>query len=206
MFTKTLPPTTLQSLKQTKKIQGLKPAYLAGGTALTLHLSHRLSEDLDFFTSKKFSELSLIAELNEKTKFTLERQAWQTIIGKIDQTKFSLFYYQYPLIKPLKKTKVVTLASLEDIAAMKLHAISDRGSKKDFFDFYHLLKTFSLQQIFKLYNQKYQNLQEQKLHILKSLTYFEPANQEADLNLLDSSTSWPQIKTFFEALVKSQKI
>ncbi|MBU1070980.1 nucleotidyl transferase AbiEii/AbiGii toxin family protein [Patescibacteria group bacterium] len=206
MFTKALPPTTLQSLKETKKISGLKPAYLAGGTALTLHLGHRLSEDLDFFTPKKFSELSLISELKQKTNFTLERQAWQTIIGKIGPTKFSLFYYQYPLIKPLQKTDFVNLASLEDIAAMKLHAISDRGSKKDFFDFYHLLKTLSLPQIFNFYDQKYGKLQEHKFHIIKSLIYFEPADQEAKLNLLDTSTSWSQIKTFFETLAKSQKI
>jgi predicted nucleotidyltransferase component of viral defense system len=206
MFTKALPPTTLQGLKLTKEIQGLKSAYLAGDTALTLHLGHRLSEDLDFFTPKEFSELSLISELKQKTKFTLERQAWQTIIGKIGPTKFSLFYYQYPLLKSLQKTDFVNLASLEDIAAMKLHAISDRGSKKDFFDFYHLLKTFSLPQIFNFYDQKYSKLQEHKFHILKSLTYFEPADQEADLDLLDTSTSWPQIKTFFESLVKSQKI
>lgn len=206
MFTKALPPSTLQSLKLTQKIKGLKPAYLAGGTALTLHLGHRLSEDLDFFTPKQFSELSLTAELKQKTKFALDRQAWQTIIGKIGQTKFSLFYYQYPLIKPLQKTKIVALASLEDIAAMKLHAISDRGSKKDFFDFYFLLKQFSLSHIFDFYQQKYQNFQEQRLHILKSLTYFEPANQEANLNLINTSVSWSQIKTFFENLVKSQQI
>lgn len=206
MFTKALPPTTFQGLKLTQKIQGLKPAYLAGGTALTLHLGHRLSEDLDFFTPKEFSELSLVAELKQKTNFTLERQAWQTIIGKIGPTKFSLFYYQYPLLKPFQKTDLVNLAGLEDIAAMKLHAISDRGSKKDFFDFYHLLKHFSIQQIFNFYNKKYGKLQEHKFHILKSLTYFEPADQEANLNLLNTSITWPQIKTFFENLVSSQKI
>ncbi len=59
------------------------------------------------------------------------------------------------MLKPIVQTEGLRLASLEDIAAMKIRAIEDRTTKKDFFDLYALLDFFSLQEILNFAQQKY---------------------------------------------------
>lgn len=112
-------------------------AYLAGGTALALHLGHRYSEDLDFFTLKAFASKSQIQFLSKIGNFKLNQTGWRTILGEFEGTKFSLSYYQYKLIeKPQTILKNTYLASLADIAAMKIAAIADRGTKRHFIDLF----------------------------------------------------------------------
>ena len=99
MFTKALLPDTIRAFKLVSKISIVKKSYLAGGTALTLHLGHRISVDLDFFTLEEFDEKTLAGELRQLPEFKEDGTAWRTVWGKVSKTKFSLFYYQYPLIK-----------------------------------------------------------------------------------------------------------
>lgn len=89
------------------------------------------------------------------------------------------------------------LASLEDIAAMKIAAICDRGSKRDFIDLYFLVKKFSLKQIFKFYDQKYAKFLDNRIHILKSISYFADADTQKDPKML-ISVSWEEVKQFFQ--------
>ena len=98
MFTKTLLPDTVRAIKLISDIPTIKRAYLAGGTALALHLGHRISVDLDFFTQDKLDENVLAADLSRLPDFIEEGKAWKTVWGKIGKTKFSLFYYKYPLL------------------------------------------------------------------------------------------------------------
>ena len=63
MFTKAILPDTLRALKLVSKIDIVKKSYLAGGTALALHLGHRISVDLDFFTPVEFDEQVLTQNL-----------------------------------------------------------------------------------------------------------------------------------------------
>ena len=72
--------------------------YLAGGTALALQLGHRRSVDLDFFTLHEFSETELSTNLSTLPEFVEDGTTKWTVWGKIGQTKFSLFYYKYPLL------------------------------------------------------------------------------------------------------------
>lgn len=69
MFTKTLLPNTLRALKLASKLTIIKKSYLAGGTALALHLGHRLSEDLDFFTGEDFNEKIMLSNLKKMPEF-----------------------------------------------------------------------------------------------------------------------------------------
>jgi len=54
MFTAPLPPGRVEVLERLAGLPGLKSFYLAGGTAVALHLGHRISEDFDFFTQVEF--------------------------------------------------------------------------------------------------------------------------------------------------------
>jgi hypothetical protein len=56
MFTNAVSADTLRGLKKLGESGVLGQAYLAGETALALHLGHRVSYDLDFFTQEIFEE------------------------------------------------------------------------------------------------------------------------------------------------------
>ena len=202
MFEQVLPGNTQTSLALLGKSEILKDAYLAGGTACALHLGHRISYDLDFFTGKKFNEKAVARELKKIEKFHLEEIRWQTIFGKISEYKFSLFYYEYPLIAPVKRYKGIKIVDLKDIAAMKIDAVSTRGTKRDFVDLYFICKeNLSLKKAILLYDKKYHNIENMQFHILKSLTYFENAEPEAMPKML-KNISWDQVKKFFVAEAK----
>src|SRR3989344_3341629 len=175
MFTKAILPDTLRALKLVSKIRIIQKSYLAGGTALALHLGHRISEDLDFFTQEELDEKILLSELKRLPEFVEEGTAWRTVWGKIKKIKFSLFYYENPLIKKTVIFEDLHILAKEDIAAMKVHAIEDRGTKRDFFDLYFLAKEFSLEQMLQFYDQKYHKLSEKYYHIIRSLSYFTDA-------------------------------
>lgn len=195
MFAKALPENQKQALALLGKSQILKDAYLAGGTALALQLNHRESIDFDFFTSKDFLPSQIVVQLSEIGRFTQEKIEPGTIIGGFENIKFSLFHYSHSLLKEPIIFSNIKIACLEDIAAMKLVAICDRGTKKDFVDIYFLLQKFSLAQILEFYDQKYKKLEANKLSILKSLTYFVDTEDEPMPKMI-KQVSWGKVKAF----------
>lgn len=197
MFTKALLPDTLRALKLTSKISVIAKSYLAGGTALALHLGHRISVDLDFFTKEEFDEKVLSQNLKMLPEFKEDGTAWRTVWGSIGETKFSLFYYQYPLIKKTITFEGIQILDKEDIAAMKIHALEDRGTKRDFIDLYFLAKEFSFEQMLKFYNQKYGVLKDHFYMILRSMDYFTEAEIDEMPEML-IPVSWEEIKKFFQ--------
>jgi len=204
MFAKALSSSTKNALKKldSSSFFDKTAAYLAGGTALALRLGHRLSIDLDFFTLKEFNEDSISNLLKNTGHFTLNRADWQTLIGSFETVKFSLFFYQYPLLKTSEIFFTKTpIASLEDIAAMKVGAISRRGRKRDFIDLYFLTKIFPLKKAIDFYDKKYQDLASQRTHILKSLIYFTDAESEPTPRMIQP-VNWSEVKKFFEEEVK----
>ena len=202
MFEKALLGKTKNILALLAKSHLLKEAYLAGGTACALHLGHRISYDLDFFTAKKF-RVSLLTKKIEKIEgFKLERTAWGTILGKFNKIRFSLFYYSYPLLYPPKNFRGIKVADLRDIAAMKIAAIAERGTKRDFIDLYVICQKMSLEKTLSLYNQKYGKLASNLFHTIKSLTYFEDAEGDVMPKML-ISFSWIDVKKFLEKEVKN---
>ena len=72
----------------------------------------------------------------------------------------------------------IALADERDIAAMKVDAISSRGSKKDFIDLYFLLQKYSLREIMNFFETRYQHVKYSRLHILKSLSYPDNTNHK----------------------------
>ena len=174
-------------------------AYLAGGTAVALHLDHRISLDLDFFTSQQFQTEKVLEGLKKIEEFKLDRTDWGTILGDFPSVKFSLFYYQYPLIEETIDYQGIAVAGLKDLATSKIGAISSRGTKRDFIDLYYLLKSSqvgSLEDCLTYYNQRFKNLASQKIHILKSLEYFADADKEEDPRMLVADYSWKEVKKF----------
>lgn len=197
MFTKTLLPNTVRALKLVSNISIVKKAYLAGGTALALQIGHRISVDLDFFTPQIFDEKTLAGELSQMPDYKEEGTAWRTVWGKVANTKFSLFYYQYPLIKKTIPFAGIQMLSKEDIAAMKIHALEDRGTKRDFVDLYFLTKEFTLEQMLKFYDEKYGILEDHLYNIIRSMNYFIDAEID-DMPEMLLPVSWKEVKKFFQ--------
>jgi len=184
-----------------------KKTFLAGGTALALQIGHRISQDFDFFTPTSFKSEELINKLNQIGSFTLtEKQFKDTLLGLFNGVKFSIFLYPYPLIDKPTNYLGIDLASLKDIAAMKLAAIMDRGTKRDFIDLYFLVKkNISLDEMFVFYDKKFNALESNLYGLLKSLTYFDDAEDSAMPEMLKKA-SWEEVKNFFkEEVVKVAK-
>jgi predicted nucleotidyltransferase component of viral defense system len=170
-----------------------KNFYLAGGTALAVQLGHRESIDLDWFAEKDFSLGKLKGQLADAGIFEVVSEAPGTLHGILDDVKITFLYYSYPPLFSLVAFESATLADERDIAAMKVDAISSRGSKKDFIDLYFLLKKYSLEEIIGFFEKRYANIHYNKMHILKSLVYFEDAQNEASPVMLQAA-DWEEIK------------
>lgn len=198
MFTKALLPDTLRAIKLISDFPEIKNSYLAGGTALALQLGHRISVDLDFFAQEEFDEAEIATKLASLSKFVAEGTAKWTVWGKIGQTRFSLFYYEYPLLEPPSSFEKIRLASLVDIAAMKIHAIEDRGTKRDFVDVYFLSQKYSLEEMLGFYQKKYSVLEDHLYSILRSLDYFEDAEKENQMPKMLIDVNWEEIKKYFQ--------
>ena len=94
------------------------------------------------------------------------------------------------------------LAGKRDIAAMKIHALADRGTKRDFVDVYFLAKEYPLDEMLEFYESKYGNLKEQFYYIVRALDYFADAEHEKRPLSMLTSVDWEQVKTFFQAEAK----
>jgi predicted nucleotidyltransferase component of viral defense system len=171
----------------------LKDFALAGGTALALQYGHRVSVDLDLFIGASFNTDEVLENIKEaKSSFQILGQGKNTLNLVIEGVKVDLLSHQYPQLSEQEDLEGIRFMSIKDIAAMKLSAMAQRGSKKDFFDVDELLRHFSLRELISFYSKKYneQNL----FYLLKYITYFEDAESEPDPNVLNG-VSWGDVKS-----------
>lgn len=191
LYYKTIYPKTLELLKQISATNYFNEFALAGGTSLSLQIGHRISYDLDFFGQKEIDSIEILNTISAIAKPKIIHQTKNILILNINEIKVDFVNYRYPLLKKLINKDGLRLVSIEDIAAMKLAAVAGRGKKRDFFDIYEILKHYTLNQILGFYNSKYEDGSE--FLVLKSLTYFDDANLDADLKLFNDVT-WENVK------------
>lgn len=132
---------TPQSARLFPKLSRLKSFYLVGGTALALHIGHRISVDFDLFSEKALSPVLLqkIKRIFSGSSIEVTYRSVDQINLLVDGVKTTFFHYPYPLIEPLVAYQNVPLASVVEIAAMKAFAIGKRLAYKDYVDWYFLL-------------------------------------------------------------------
>jgi hypothetical protein len=205
MFIEVLPPGGKSTLALLKDLAN--GFYLAGGTGLALQMGHRISGDLDFFSPGEFTTQALRDEMVAAGHFITISEAKGTLHGIFDSTKVSFLKYAYPLLFPTRNLEGIEVADVRDIATMKITAVSSRGSKKDFVDLYFVCQEHPLRFLLGLFSQKYAKANYSKYHILRSLTFFEEANDEPDPIML-KPWSWEHIKEYFtaEALIAAKEI
>lgn len=173
--------------------------YLAGGTALSLQLGHRLSVDLDFFSQTQSDVPALIEPLRHALKDfspVLADRSWGNLVFLADNVRVGFYGYGYNLVKPLLKIDDFSLASLEDIGLMKLDALLLRASRKDFHDLYELCKRIELRELLKLAPQKFPDVRDFEAQVARHLAYFDRAEQESPVPLIEQ-VEWDTVKDWF---------
>lgn len=187
----TVDPGTLDLLKKISSQPTFLKHRLVGGTSLALQFGHRLSIDLDFFSSEQIDYEEIL--LNVKSFGKVEVISRSKFINsffindvKVDFVSLPYLWIDDPIIYDS-----IRLASIKDIAAMKLAAITNRGSKKDFIDIALLIGQLGLDQMLRFYNQKYPDGMD--MMVLRSLVYFEDAEVQADPVML-GPYDWGNIK------------
>lgn len=189
---------TKTNLEILKKAELLEDFYLAGGTGLALQLKHRLSLDLDFFTSQKINTKILIQKLKKIGKLSIEKESEDTLVCSFNGTRITFLKYDYPLLFSLRDIEDIKIADGKDIGCMKIDAISSRGTKKDFVDLFFLCqKTTSLKELLELFKKKYKSVDYNMMHILKSLCYFDDAERDPMPNMV-ITVVWEKVKNFFK--------
>jgi len=200
LFFDTLPKSAILAFKKCSEMDFFlhDKWYLAGGTALALQAGHRRSYDLDFFTvNKAFDEKKAEKVLHNQGEWTTSSLNEGTLYGLFAQTKMSLI--AYPLFTPAEKVRgfgTVSILTPADIAVMKIIAISQRGKKRDFFDLYWICRNITpLHEIISRVDKQY-SVQQNPTHILKSLVYFQDAEDDPNPEIYFKA-DWKEVKKFF---------
>ncbi len=134
---------------------------LVGGSALALHICHRKSEDLDFFTYEdNFDFREILEYIKQFEKKEILNKSDNQIDLLLDGVKVTFLNAKWSFLKPVDNNKF-HLATLEQIAAMKVNVLFLRAKYRDYYDLYFLAKeVMSLKAIFKCSE-----------HIVEGITY-----------------------------------
>ena len=179
--------------------------YLAGGTGLALQIGHRDSVDFDFFTNNSFDPNKLIKKLtkifdrNSFKVIQIEKNTLSILLNL--EIKISFMTYDYSVVSPFISTEYLNIASIPDIACMKLSTIMQRSALKDYVDLYEIMKIYTLEQLLSFTKKKYPMID--STIILKSLSYLEDIVDEPLIyKNEESKPSINVLKQFFQNEVK----
>ncbi len=188
----TIEQSTLGLLKQIQSIPELSDLRLVGGTALALILGHRESIDLNFFGRVEDSAEDLTYYMSQVGNVEILKESRNINTFFVNDVKIDFVNYHFEWLQEPLEVDGMTIAREKDIAAMKLAAITGRGTKKDFIDLYYLLNMYSFADIFKFYSKKYPT--SSHFLTLRSLLYFEDAEKTVMPKMLDKGITWEMVK------------
>lgn len=193
--TQTVEPGTLSLLKELMALQELKNFSLVGGTALSLKYGHRISVDLDLFSSSSFSNDGIQNVLKNKfgsSFLTEERPSPFGIFCFLEQVKVDIVRHPHTMIGEIETFDGIRFFSDRDIMAMKIQALLGRAKKKDFWDIAELLNHYSVADFVKAHKEKY-NTQNLLISVPQIMTYFSDAEEDENPRSLKGQT-WPKIQ------------
>lgn len=178
---------------------------LVGGTALSLLRGHRESVDIDLFCDGPYGEIPfdyILEVIKLRFRFVEDtspfigqenNRGFNLFIGNDEETaiKTDILYWDAPFLFPPIEEDGIRLATVEDIAAMKLDAISRGGRKKDFWDLSNILETYKFSDLLEIYKRKYPWFEAED--VLKGLSDFTVADQMPD-PICYKGKNWEDIK------------
>ena len=176
---------------------------LAGGTGLALQIGHRVSEDFDFFRTRGLDTAALFERLSEVAACETLYSDEHTLSLLVGGVKLSFFQVHDPFLFPVTPYTFFGVADMRDIALMKLLAVTNRGSRKDFVDLFAILQSGpTLSDYLQLLPQKYGPGRLNPYQVTMSLTYFADAEGEPIPNML-APFEWADCKAFFVREVRA---
>lgn len=204
LFQKTVTGETYLLLKELMSDGRLKDFILVGGTSLSLQIGHRISIDIDLFSRNNFDSEELNNYLKDRFQFEQLFRVQNTLKGKIKDVSIDLLTHSYPYAFAPNEIDGIRLASLQDIAAMKLNAIIGNGSRlKDFIDIAYLSTKISLEQMLNAYSIKYGT--DNPAMAIKALLYHADINFEEPIKMMDTSFSWVPIGKRIQEIVNNPR-
>ena len=193
-------PITLEVLEKICILPQFAAFALGGGTNIALTKGHRLSIDLDFFTNQPFNTADIYKTVTKKFKSAeLLFEQNQTMMFLINEVKVDFVLYPFEWLKPFDDIETCRLIHIEDMIPMKLQALSNRFSKKDFWDLELLLREMSLDKMVEIFKLKFPPIDTG--YLIHSLTNFETADNEEDPICLIPGT-WQEVKDNLQQVVR----
>jgi hypothetical protein len=182
---------------------GMHGGVLGGGTGLTLHLGHRISGDLEFFAQRAFRPSDILEELRALAgvvePVTTDEGA---MVVQADGARLSLMMTSARFTEPTTRVNGCDVASVVDIAAMKLLAVSQDGSCSDIVDLYAILQIVPFRTVARNALERYGMTALEPLAVGKGLVWFEDADVEADPVYAGTAVSWVHIRDFFRSSLR----
>ena len=173
----------------------LASSRLVGGTSLALQLGHRKSTDLDFFSFEAPDIESIVSLFSEKYGYTAQFINAKSTIGYIEGIKIDVIYHPFQWLEDAYVEDGIRLASLADIAAMKMHAIANSGQRpKDFVDIAYLSKWFSYNRLKEFALKKYPMYD--PIIFDKAIIYFGDVIPDAidKIKMIGADMDWEKIE------------
>lgn len=199
-----LPPGNLPVLRELLEVPLLRHHALVGGTALALRYGHRLSVDLDLFSTAPMDTTAVIealeARFSARFSFRRDQQAKWAVFGFIDGIKLDIVHFPHQRIAEVSMEGGIPMYADADIAAMKIEAILHRAKKKDFYDLEVLLRKHGLAQVMEWHRAKYPD-NSIAISIPYAITYFKDAEDSEDPISLQGQT-WEGVKAFIQKAVR----
>ncbi|HEX3769724.1 MAG TPA: nucleotidyl transferase AbiEii/AbiGii toxin family protein [Polyangiaceae bacterium] len=181
--------------------------YLAGGVALATAYGHRSSFDLDLFVAADFDAERLAEHVTASVpRAIVTGRAPRTLHLEVDGVPTSILSYRYPLLRALEHRPglPIAVASMDDLACMKVSAIAGRGAAKDFWDLDVILEHGAaggdLPGVLERYGRKFAS--EDIGHAVRALAYFADADA-APLPAGLAPAHWKRLKASFAARVRA---
>ena len=187
-------------LKKISEVVSINDYYMVGGTALSLQLGLRESYDFDFCVKSEFNNEILLDELKSIGNVEVIQNQKGTCDVLLNGVQVSFLYYPNEVLADFTKAEEMPnlkIASIFDIAVMKLVAIGGRGAKRDFFDLYNIIEKCNINS-YELVNGLKQKCGDNinYVNIIMGLSYFEDAENEVLSNTF-VNYNWENIKKFF---------
>lgn len=162
MHKEAITPEMLDVLHKLMSVEALAPFRLVGGTAIALQIGHRKSIDIDLFCNEQVNKQSIVASIQQNFADTECFTTSYCINARIKDVKIDIYdQWSIPFVKPILTEDGIRISALEDLAAFKLTAFTERREKKDYIDLYFLFNKFDGVELLKDYK-KYNPLLSQK--------------------------------------------
>lgn len=197
-----LTPAQRRALAWLRQAGLIDDLYLAGGVAVAHHLAHRRSNDLDLFSRDATLDLDTVRRrATESLGAEVVSLSDATLNLRVGGASIDVVRYPYPpLVRTTRGPEGVHVASLRDLAVMKLAAIARRGVYRDYWDLYEMLTRtrLTLPTVCDDYIRKFGVSAGDLYHVLRALSWFEDAEADPKLPKGLSRPKWANIKAWFE--------